>query len=130
MQRRLLPVREPLDDPVVEDSHNRLVHTPDGRTFRDVDVSVSEADYRRIYNGWMCAWCFEPWETQWPDACSLRGCWSPKPMTEEAQRRYLGERFGYRWIGISRETHDRLANEKDRAGWQKRSGVWLPGGVS
>lgn len=121
---------KPLDDPVVEESLVWLTHTPDGRTFRDLDVSVSEDDYRRIYNGWMCAWCYEPWDTQWPSECPLPGCWSPKPMTEEAQRRYLHERFGYRWIGISRETYERWANERDREEWKPKTGIWLPRSVS
>lgn len=123
---------KPLTDAEVEPSLEWVVHTPDGRSMRDVDVSVTEEQYGQMWNGYMCAWCYQPWHDAWPKECTLTGCWSPKPMSESVQRRYMDERFGYRWFGISKETYERMADEKERAGWKPSgdSRIWVPGSVN
>lgn len=111
----------------VEDDHVWLLHTPDGRTFRDTDLSITEDQYKRMYQGYTCAWCGEVWPQQWPKECTLVGCWSPKPMSEQVQRRYLEERFaGEKWFGISKKTLERLQEDEERAAWKKRVGIWVP----
>jgi len=117
---------QPLRDAVVEDDPEWLVVAPEG-VYREADVSVSEEEFARLWNGWMCAWCYEPWDTQWPERCPVSGCWSGPEMSEERQRRYLSERFGgEKWLGPSRGTVDAWANQADRVSAPRKSGIWVP----
>lgn len=110
----------------VEEDGNWLLVTPEG-VYRDVDVSVTEDQYRQMHTGYTCAWCGEPWESPWPTECTLPGCWSPKPMTEEAQRRYLDERFGgEKWFGPSTSTIASWDNAIDKAVNKSKPSIVVP----
>ena len=112
----------------VEDDPREFLIAPGDYMSREADVSVTEDQYRQMYNGYTCAWCGEVWPERWPSKCTLPGCWSGEEMSEEKQRRYLDERFGgEKWFGPTKATLERMENADDRAGWKAKTGIWLPG---
>ena len=93
----------PLTNAVVEDDFTWVLVAPEG-AYREVDVSVSEDQYRQMWNGYMCAYCYEPWSSPWPEKCTVPGCWSGE-VSEQKQRAYLDERYGgEKWLGPSKAT--------------------------
>ena len=111
---------KPIKNAVVEDAPDYLVLFPDGRVFRDVEVSVSKEEFLQMAEGYMCALCFEPQREAWPELCSLPGCNFP---IKAEQRRYLDEHFqGERWLGPSKGTLAALDNELDRQLERRKNG--------
>ena len=109
---------------VVEDDPDWLAVFPDGRVFREAHVSVSEEEYRRMYQGYMCANCFEPLDPPFPDVCTLQGC-GFHMKTE--QRKLLDTHFGgTNWLGPSQATLNRLDNEIDKGMSKPTTGIWIP----
>lgn len=88
-----------LDDPIIEDDPRRVDVLPDGEMRHDAVVGLTQEDYNRLWNGWVCAWCYQLWPEQWPKHCTMPGCYSgthgedSNEMTPAFQRRYLEERF-------------------------------------
>jgi hypothetical protein len=104
-----------LDDPIVEPDHTWLLHMSDGSTLRDSDVTVTEADYRRMWAGYVCPWCYQILETAFERTCK-DWCIGGPDVTEADWRAYMTQRFGgEKWIGPSRETMDRM-----------NSPIWTP----
>ena len=114
-----------LDDPVVEDDPRWLLEMADGSVYVDADVSVTEADYRRMYNGYVCPWCYQVLDHAFERTCAA-WCHGGPDVTVEAWREYLDTRFGgEKWIGPSRETLAAEQNEMDD--FKRKTGIWVPG---
>lgn len=97
---------------------------PDGRRFIDPDVSVDEDQYMQMWQGYMCAACYEPLDPPFPEVCSLPGCGF---HVRDEQRRYMTERFGgYKWVGPSKELVEGLEAPPEIPR-PKNSRIWLPG---
>ena len=110
---------------VIEDEPSWIVRFADGRVFRDYDVSVSEDEFRRMYQGYMCARCYEPFTSPFPEVCTLKGCGF---HVRAEQRKELDDRFGgEKWLGPSKATLARLDNDIDKAFTPKKTGIWVPG---
>lgn len=117
-----------LDDPVVEDDPSWILHMNDGTTIVDADVSVSEDDYRRMWQGYICPGCYAVCDAPFDRPCDGRGgrgyyclVFGDEHVTPEMWHRYMDARFGgHKWIGPSRETVARLNEPSD-------SRIWLPG---
>lgn len=112
----------------VEDHMERFVRYADGTASRDVDVTLTEDQYRQMANGYRCCRCYGLTDTAFPESCGFPGCDGyPKgfPMRER-QRQVMEREFdGYKWIGPSRETKERLeASDETPRG---RSRIWIPG---
>lgn len=117
-----------LKDAVVDDAIDWLTVFPDGRVMRDPDVTVTEDQYQQMWQGYMCASCYEPLDPPFPKVCTLPGCNFP---VRDEQRRYMTERFGgYKWIGPTKETVDRISAEDEKLDWAARPRnprIWVPG---
>jgi hypothetical protein len=109
---------------VIEPDATWLVKFPDGRIYRDGDVSVTEDEFRRMYQGYMCANCYEPFTSPYPEVCTLPGCGF---RVKDEQRARLDEQFGgEKWLGPSPSTLARLDNEIDKALSPTKTGIWVP----
>jgi len=118
-----------LTNAVIEEDPDWLLLTPEG-VYRDVDVSVTEMQYRQMWNGYLCAWCYQPWDEQWPSKCTLPGCWSGS-ITEEKQRVYLDEHYGgEKWLGPSPATLRSWETAPERNASKRKpkrdSSIWVP----
>lgn len=104
-----------LDDPVVEDDPRWLLHMSDGSTFLDSDVSVTEEDYRRMWQGFVCPFCYQILETAFERTCK-DWCIGGPELSPDEWHGYMTQRFGgEKWLGPSRETLERL-----------ESPIWTP----
>lgn len=106
----------------------------DGSVVAEPIVSQTEQQYRHMWNGWTCAWCYGMWDSQWPIHCTTPGCYSDtselggRKMTEDYQRAYMQTRFaGERFFGPSKQTLDREQEILDRQSFKRRTGIWVPG---
>lgn len=104
----------------IEDHPERIVLYADGSVRRDVDITLSEEQYRQMFQGYRCCRCYGMVETAFPESCGFPGCDGYRdgfPMRER-QREVMEHEFdGYKWIGPSRE----FAEAAD-------SPIWTPGG--
>lgn len=108
-----------------------MLETEEG-TYREPDVSVDEATFRQMWDGYMCPYCFQPWEERFPARCTMPGCWSGD-VSEAAMRKYIWEHFGgEKWLGPSRGTLAALDNYIDAQNTQPKgdSTIWVPGDVT
>lgn len=115
-----------LDNPVVEDDPAWLLHMVDGSTLVDADVSVTVADYRRMWDGYVCPWCYQTLEHAFDRTCK-DWCIGGPDVTKEDWRRYMEQRFaGEKWVGVSRETWERMNTpvEKPKPAGSR---IWVPG---
>lgn len=119
--------RQPwLDDPVIEDDFAWLLHMGDGSTYVDSDVSVTESDYRRMWDGYVCPWCYQLLESAFARTCK-DWCLGGPDVTPEGWRAYMAERFGgEKWIGPSRALWESL-NRPVETPRPARSRLWVPG---
>ena len=112
--------RKWLDDPVVEDEFRWLLHMADGSTLVDADVSVIEDDYRRMWQGFVCPYCYQILESAFERTCK-DWCIGGPAVTVDDWHAYMTQRFGgEKWIGPSRELMDRLNTPADDLG------IWTP----
>lgn len=99
----------------------------DGRTLMDSDVTLTEADYRRMATGYICPYCYQILTTAFERTCK-DWCIGGPAVTEIEWHAYMTERFGgEKWIGPSRETMARLNTPTGELA--KQAGVWLPPGT-
>lgn len=121
--------RDPVIPLAVEQSGTRG-HFDQGakRFLADVDWTLSERDWDRIREGYVCLNCMEPQEQPFPERCSL--C---RYGMREHQQRHLNEQFeGEKHIGPSTTLQwelDRLDDETDRRWWRKHRSIYVPPGV-
>ena len=100
-------------DAHVEDDADRIIVVGD-EVYRDAIIAVSEEQYRQMWSGYMCSFCCQPWETPWPERCPM-GCFLfGEKVTPEAQHRYMTLTYGETWLGPSKATVERWANEAER----------------
>lgn len=117
----------PLNAVDVEDHPERLVVMADGEVRRDVNVVFTEDTFKRLYQGYLCAECYEPHDTAFPERCKLCGF----RMRAEQPAKVESEFEGFTWIGPSRATIENLDNVTDETleKMARRSGIFLPRGV-
>lgn len=117
----------PLNAVDVEDHPERLVVMADGEVRRDVNIVFEEDTFRRLKMGYLCAECYEPHDSPFPERCKLCGF----PMRREQPAKVDSEFEGYTWIGPSRATIEGLDNATDETveKMARRSGIFLPKGV-
>ena len=115
----------------MQDHLFRRVVYGNGEVRQDVNVTWTEEQYREFTQGYRCAKCYVRVPHAFPETCGTPGCDGYPdgfPMREK-QRQALEDDFdGMEWIGLSRETAERLANEIDKQGKPKGdSHIWIPG---
>lgn len=93
---------------------------------QDVTVTVPPDWVDRIAKGYMCLECYQPFETAYPEVCTLPGC-----GYEVAKRQRADFDRAYRGTVESdvptRAELERRDEETLRQHRMKRKGVWLPG---
>ena len=62
--------------------------TPDGRHFQDATITLTADAAERVWQGYMCAKCLEPFTEAYPDSCGV--CGFP---VKELQRKLLERDF-------------------------------------
>jgi hypothetical protein len=62
--------------------------TPDGRQFQDCTITLTPEAAERMWQGYMCARCLEPFEEAYPETCIV--CKFP---VKELQRKLLERDF-------------------------------------
>jgi hypothetical protein len=96
----------------VEDHmQGRLVRYGDGEVRRDVDVTLTEEQYKRMAQGYVCCRCYGAVPHAFPENCGFPGCDGYPdgfPMRERQREVMEAEFDGYKWLGPSRETMRRL----------------------
>lgn len=93
-----------------------------GRTYAGVNVTVDQETKDAMFAGFVCAKCFEPQESAWPEVCSMPGCGM---AIRDKQGAMLEELYqGERWIG-SRQS---IADELEQMPYHKKSRILLPPG--
>jgi hypothetical protein len=103
-----------------------------GEVRRDANITLTEAQYRKMAQGYTCCRCYGDVSHlgPFPESCGFPGCDDyPEgfPM-KERQREVLEAEFdGYEWIGISRETYEREQNEIEPKTIKGQSTIWVPG---
>lgn len=106
---------------VVEDHMERATVYADGRVTRDVDVTLSEEDYKEMWAGYRCCRCYGHVDTAFPETCGFPFCDGyPRgfPMRQR-QREVMEREFdGLKWVGVTKEIADRLEEANNR--------IWTP----
>lgn len=59
---------------VEDNTDGELVVYSDGEVRRDIDLYLTEDQYEKMKQGYMCCRCFELQETAFPETCGLPGC--------------------------------------------------------
>jgi hypothetical protein len=72
----------------VEPHPTRDFVTPDGRRFVDSSITISLEQAERMWQGYLCARCLEPFEEAYPEKCEV--CRFP---VRELQRKLLERDF-------------------------------------
>lgn len=114
----------------VQDHPERRVVYADGHATRDVNVTWTEAQYREFVQGYRCVRCYAHVPHAFPEHCPTPFCDGyPDGFPMKArQREVLEAEFdGMEWIGLSRETKERLDNEMDKGETKGQSQIWVPG---
>jgi hypothetical protein len=110
---------------IVEEHPNRIIVLPGENEPRgEADVTVSEEEYRRIYTGFECPWCYQVLATAYERTCKEWCCGGDRVYTIDEWHAFMdGHLDGYKWIGPSREMVERL-----EARPASSSEIWTPGG--
>ncbi len=105
---------------IVEEHPNRIIVLPGENEPRgEADVTVKEDDYQRMYNGYECPWCYQLLTTAFDRTCREWCCGGNKVYTQAEWHAFMdGSLDGYKWIGPSKETMERM-----------ESPVWTPSGA-
>ena len=107
--------REPL--PIIEANPHplELVHMPDGRVLRGVEIIMARDGIERIRLGLACINCFELFPASWPDSCPV--CRFP---VKREQARIFAREFAEAHVGPRTSLEDEAAGIRERA---EREGV-------
>lgn len=113
----------------IEDHPDRLVIYADGEVRHDVDITLTEEQYRQMRQGYRCCRCYGIVSSAFPETCGFPGCDGYPdgfPMRQRQAEVMDAEFDGHKWIGPSRETIERVETSMDELA---RRGIWLPGGA-
>lgn len=80
--------RKPAEVIDIENVHQGI-WLPNGRIQGAVQLTLGAETIERLRLGYMCAKCFEPFETAWPENCNVCGA----PIRSE-QADYFAKEFG------------------------------------
>ena len=106
----------------VEPNPRKTFTTPDGRTFVDNTYTLSLEDAERMWQGYMCASCLEPFTEAYPETCSLCGF----PVRDQ-QRKLLERDFlGRDPTLVGSFPIDREMEHLDRVGYRKKGLMTVP----
>jgi len=72
----------------VEPHESKAYVTPDGRQFQDASITLTAEAAERMWQGYMCARCLEPFDEAYPETCIV--CRFP---VRELQRKLLERDF-------------------------------------
>ena len=64
--------------------------TPDGRRFADARITLTAAAAERMWQGYMCAHCLEPFTDAYPDRCGVCGFPVKEMQRKLLERDFLG----------------------------------------
>ena len=59
---------------VVEDDLDTFDVYSDGSVRPSIAMYLTQEQYQRMWDGFMCVRCFEPQTTAFPETCGFRGC--------------------------------------------------------
>ena len=79
-------------DAYVEDDDEFILIDPDGVVRHDPKVFLSEEQYRRMKQGYLCPWCYQPLSSAFDRTCK-DWCWGPRDADQHEWHRYMDERF-------------------------------------
>jgi hypothetical protein len=107
------------------------------REMVDVKVSVDEDTYERMRQGYICANCFEPQETPFPEVChamklpdgTVVGCFY---RMRDCQLRDMELKHGAGeevHIGSRINRYDEMERLREIDAWEERTGMRLPPSV-
>lgn len=111
-------------EPVVEEHMKRIIVLPgEDEPRTEADVTVTEEQYRRIWSGYQCPWCYQLLDHAFDRTCKEWCCGGNRDYTEDEWHSFMdGHLDGYKWIGPSKETLERL-------GEAESTEIWTPGGA-
>jgi hypothetical protein len=99
----------------VEIDGRRIFVGPDGQVYDGVETFVTEAQYRKMRQGYLCPWCLQPLSHAYELTCG-EWHWGPRNPTQDEWQRYMDETFGgVEWLGPSRETLSTMSTD-----------IWVP----
>jgi hypothetical protein len=75
----------------VEPNPKKLLHLPDGRVMVDNTYTLSVEQADRMWAGYMCASCLEPFTEAYPEACPLCGFAVRAEQRKQLERDFKGE---------------------------------------
>lgn len=121
--------RMPIRPILVENTTDGAV-TFDGNVYRaPFNATFHEYDIGRLREGYGCLRCWQPFETAFPDACTL--CGYPVASLQAAD--FAQEFDGPKWVGPSTSLGDefeRMLHEGERRRHVPGSTIVLPRGVN
>lgn len=102
----------------VEDDPTWLYIESDGTVRRDANVLLTEDQYQRMAQGYLCPWCYQALTTAFDRTCR-DWCNGPRDANRIDWQAFMDERFGgIDHLGPSRSTLNELENSADR--------MWIP----
>lgn len=106
----------------VEPNPKKLMHLPDGRVFVENEVTITAEQADRMWAGYMCAACLEPFIEAYPETCPLCGF-----AVRAEQRKQLERDFvGVDPTQVSGFPLDRELEHLDRVGHRKKGYMTVP----
>jgi hypothetical protein len=110
-----------------------LIQMPSGEVMIDVKVSVDDETWARMKLGYICANCFEPQETPFPERCTALklpdgklGCGYPmrkQQLLDMAERPGAGENVH---IGSRINRTDEIERMRQMDEFEQRTGIIIP----
>jgi hypothetical protein len=74
----------------VEPHATKAYVTPDGRHFQDSSITLTPEAADRIWKGYMCARCLEPFDEAYPERCVVCGFAVRELQRQLLERDFLG----------------------------------------
>lgn len=104
---------------VITEPNDFVVQIGD-REVRDEDVIISEEMFEQIRQGYMCIKCFQPFESAFPEECTMPVCKFPvrREQSFELLRMYAGHD-----AEVGCDPFERDDDPEERA---REKGIWLP----
>jgi hypothetical protein len=109
----------------VEPSESKGFVTEDGRHFQDSTLTLTAEAAERMWQGYMCARCLEPFDEAYPEKCGV--CSFP---VKELQRKLLERDFlGQDPMAVGSFPIDREMEYLERAHGKKKGLMTVPKGI-
>lgn len=106
----------------VEPHPTKTFVTPDGRRFRDARITLTAEAADRMWQGYMCAHCMEPFTEAYPERCNVCGF-----AVKEMQRKLLERDFlGVDPTSVSGFPMDRELEHLEREHGKKKGLMTVP----